>query len=307
MARDLIPPPSPSGRPSPDAMRETGRRVIDPVEEAQAETTPPEPRGPSPFRSRFGFITGALLGVCVAAIAAFALLLGTSPGDRDGQAGLAGHWSDWFPPSDNVFSGPAAIADHVQTEYKRADGKQLVVVHGGPFLVGSSTSSTQFAVRLQPSDGSLRDLGTDGVFYTLAGAGTGGTITGDKPTPQRERLLRREALELALYSFRYVDKITMFVALLPTVQPKGKAAKKSVKSAQNPAVRALFFRPGDLRKQLQSPLTRTLKPALGLKPGQLAPAEGKRVDALTSGNVFKAHFEPQIDGQLYLVLQSSGG
>jgi hypothetical protein len=305
VAGDLIPPPSPSGRPSPDAMRDTGRRNADPVEEAQAETAAPAPSGPSPFRSRFGFVTGALLGVCVAAIAAFALLLGTSPGKHSDDLGLAGHWSRWFPPSHDIVSGPQAIADHVQGQYKRADGKQLVSVHGGPFFFSGTSSPLPFAVRLQPADGSIRDLGSNGVFYTLSGTGTRGTIVGDKSTPQRERLLRREALELALYSFRYVDNITMFVALLPTDQPKGKAAKKSSSSA--PTVRALFFRPGDLRKQLQSPLVRTLRPTLKIKPGQLPTREGKRVDDLTTRNVFKAHFDQQFDGQLYLVLQSAHG
>jgi hypothetical protein len=303
VARDLIPPPSPSGRPSPDAMRNVGRRDPEPVEAAIEDTTALSPEGPTPFRSRFGFLLGALLGVCVAAVAALAVLLTTAPDKKPSETALAEHWSRWFPPSHDIFSAPAAIADHVQEQYKRADGKQLVIIHGGPFFFSGTTSPLPFAVRLQPADGSIRDLGNNGVFYTLSGTGTSGTIVGDKSTPARQRLLRREALELALYSFRYVEKITMFVALLPTDEPKGKKAKATPASQRT--LQAVFFRPGDLRKQLKTPLTQTLKPVIKLAPNQIPPGEGKRVDALTNGNLFKAHFVQQVDGQLYLVLQSS--
>jgi hypothetical protein len=305
VAGDLIPPPSPSGRPSPDAMRNVSRRGNAELVEV-AEPEPAAAPAPSQFRSRFGFVLGALLGISVAALAAFALLLGTKPSKPASEAGVADHWSSWFPPSGDIVSGPAAIADHVQAQYKRADGKQLVIVHGGPFFFAGAAAPLPFAVRLQPSDGTIRDLGSNGVLYTLSGTGTSGTIVGDKSTPARQRLLRREALELALYSFRYVSNITMFVALLPTDEPKPKNGKKPkpVPVTQQ-TLQAVFFRPGDLKPQLKSPLTTTLKPRIKLGPKELAAAEGKRVDALTNGNLFKAHFVQQVDGQLYLVLKSS--
>jgi hypothetical protein len=243
--------------------------------------------------------------VCVAAFAALAVLLGTSP-KHDDALGPADHWSRWFPPSHDIFSGPPAIAEHVQTQYRGADGKQLVVVHGGPFFYLGGTSPLPFAVRLQPADGTIRDLGSNGVFYTLAGPGDGGTLVA-KSTPQRQRLLRREALELALYSFRYLDNITMFVALLPSDQLKGKAAKKAQASPKPPTAQAVFFRPGDLKAQLRTPLASTLKPVVKLEPAQLPAAEGKRVDTLTHDNLFKAHWDPQVDGRLYLVLKASSG
>lgn len=300
MAGDLIPPPSPAGRPSPDAMRQVSRRAgaeLVEVAEPEAQALPP---GPSPFRSRFGFLLGALLGIAVAGAAAFALLLGSKP-PAQLDPRLSDHWSTWLPPSGDIVTGPTAIANHVQGQYKRADGKQLVVVHGGPFFFSGATSPLPFAIRLEPADGSIQDLGSNGVLYTLAGTGARGKIVGDKPTPERHRLLRREALELALYSFRYVDRITMFVALLPV-----SAGKNGAKGAGGtPELQAVFFRPGDLKRQLQTPLADTLKPAVTLRPQQVPATEARTVDKLTNGNLFAARFDQQADGQLYLVLKPS--
>lgn len=298
MAGDLIPPPSPSGRPSPDAMRQVSRRAGAELVEVAEPAAPPD-AGPSPFRSRFGFILGALAGIAAAAAIAFVVLLGSAPPDK-ADPRLADHWSEWFPPSGDIVTGPTAIANHVQTQYKRADGKQLVSVHGGPFYYAGASTPLPFAVRLQPADGSIRDLGSNGVLYTLAGTGTSGTIVGDKATPERHRLLRREALELALYSFRYVDRITMFVALLPK-NAKGKAST----AATTRELEAVFFRPGDLKRQLQSPLTNTLKPVTKLGPKQVPATEAATIDKLTKGNTFAATFTQQVDGQLYLVLKRS--
>jgi hypothetical protein len=301
VARDLIPPPSPAGRPSPDAMRHTSRRADAQLEEAAAPETPP-PAGPSPFRSRFGFVLGALVGIATAAVVLFVALLGSSP--RRSTRAAADRWSTWNPPSGDIFTGPEAIADHVQTQYKRADGKQLVIVHGGPFYV-SGSPPVPFIVRLQPADGSIRDLSTTGgVLYTLAGTGDNGMIVGDKATPARHRLLRREALELALYTFRYVQNASSFVALLPRETPAAKPKAGDTKKTEQ--LQAVFFQPRDLKDQLHTPLTRTLKPATKLNPRQLTGEEAKRVDTLTKRSVYTAKFQQPSDGQLYLVLTRSG-
>jgi hypothetical protein len=309
VARDLIPPPSPAGRPSPDPepWSETAQADRD-AHAAEAAATPPA-RGPSPFRTRFGFVLGALLGIAVAAAVAFFVVIGTS--SRHHGVQLADHWSSWYPPSDDVVSGAAAIANHVQTSYKRDDGKQLVSVHGGPLFVVNNGTPIPFGIKLLPSDGTILDLGSNGVFYTLTGTGKAGRITGEKASPARHRLLRREALELALYSFRYVHNINLFVALLPLTDPKvsakavkGKAAKAMAAAA--PQLQAVFFRPGDLRHELQEPLSATLDPMKTMRPKALGPAESKRIDRLTKDNLFLARFQPQPDGQLYLLLDRSG-
>jgi hypothetical protein len=74
-------------------------------------------------------------------------------------------------------------------------------------------------------------------------------------------------------------------------------------------VQAVFYRPGDLKRQLSTPLTATLPPATVLKPSKLAAAEAKRIDTLTRDNVFNATFQQPLDGSLYLNLArgSAGG
>jgi hypothetical protein len=308
VAGDLIPPPSPAGRPSPDP--EPWEEAPNAAAEDGADAPAARPAtGPSPFRTRFGFVLGALLGIAVAAAVAFFLVIGTS--SRHHGVQLADHWSNWFPPADDVVTGAAAIANHVQTHYKRDDGKQLVSVHGGPLFVVNSGTPIPFGVKLLPSDGTILDLGSNGVFYTMTGTGKGGQITGEKASPARHRLLRREALELALYSFRYMHNINLFVALLPLTDPKqsakaakGKAAKAIAKA--DPQLQAVFFRPGDLRHELQEPLSATLHSLGTLRPHMLGSAESKQIDQLTRDNLFIARFQPQPDGQLYLLLDRSG-
>jgi hypothetical protein len=160
MAGDLIPPPSPSGRPSPDAMRQVSRRAGAELVEV-AEPAPPPAPGPAPFRSRFGFLLGALAGIGVAAAIAFALLLGSAPPEQTDPR-LADHWSTWFPPSGDIVSGPTAIANHVQSQYKRADGKQLVSVHGGPFFYAGASTPLPFAVGGEPAHRAKRHHGPEG-------------------------------------------------------------------------------------------------------------------------------------------------
>ena len=58
------------------------------------------------------------------------------------------------------------------------------------------------------------DVGNS-VMYNLCGVGQKCSIAEGKPSQERARLLRREALELALYTFKYVDDVDSVIALLP--------------------------------------------------------------------------------------------
>jgi hypothetical protein len=179
----------------------------------------------------------ALIAVAVCAAGALALLIATSDGSGPR---LAADWSPWAPDTSDMVEGARAIADHL----------------GGSDEIRSSALELGVAVR--PSGGELQFLEGDGLQYDLT------------PAEQSDRLLRREALELALYSFRYLDDVTMVAVLLPQD-------------------RAIFYRPGDLLEQLQVPLDRTL-------------SEAARVDSLTLRNLFEASVRPLRDDRDYLVL-----
>ena len=117
----------------------------------------------------------------------------------------------------------AQIADHVGPEYRLGDGDQLVAVQAGPLEVADLPLSV--ALRSSATGGNIQLLDGKGVMYTLNGLGPRGSIARGTPSEERHLLLRREALELALYTFRYRSDVDMVVALLPPPPPdKGTTA-----------------------------------------------------------------------------------
>ncbi|HEX8857194.1 MAG TPA: hypothetical protein VF752_16485 [Thermoleophilaceae bacterium] len=187
-----------------------------------------------PYMGRFRFVLGALGGFAVAAIA-IAVIIGVGGKPAPGPA-----WSAWKPHGGNGDK-IQQIAHHIGPTYHLPDGNQLVAVNAGPLaLQGAPVAITvRTPTRIDSVDGS------NGVLYTLCGLGDKCSIDKGKPSNARGVLLRREALELALYTFRYVDKANIVVALLPP--PPG----------QDPS-RALFYRRSDLEPSLEQPLARTL-------------------------------------------------
>ena len=288
MARDLIPPPSPAGRPEPDAPR----LVELPPEPAPvgAEAASVRDPGPSPYRHRFGFVMGALAGVLIAVAAVLAMVL-TAGGAPEGYAS---DWSSWKPDTTDADSGAQEIAQHVQGEYHLDDGQQLVLVSGGPLEI----QNIPLRVALS-ENGTTEALDGKAVLYTLNGLGPNGSIATGKASTQRHLLLRREALELALYSFRYLDGVDMVVALLPPPPPK--KGQDAASAAQTQQKQAIFYRPGDLKPQLQVPLRATVPPRAPT-PAGLVGSQAQRIDSLTRSNLFFYAFSQGQDARAYLVL-----
>ena len=285
MAKDLIPPPSPAGRPPADG---TAEERADAALEAAARPAAAAPApGASPFRSRFGFLWGALGGIAVCAVA-LGVVLATSTGGNGPK--LADHWSSWKPGTSRMVDGASDIAAHVGREYKLDSGDQLVTVSSGEIQLGGMP----LGVAVKPKGGELQLLDGDGLLYVLSGLGPGGTIAGGKPSKPRGRLLLREAAELALYSFRYLDDVTMVAVMLPPTASKSGEADTS-------HTRVVFYRPGDLLDKLQVPLRATL-PAKTPTPKKMTKAEAARIDSLTLRNLFLAKIQPLESNLNYLVL-----
>jgi hypothetical protein len=93
------------------------------------------------------------------------------------------------------------------------------------------------------------------------------------------------------------------VTLLPPAVPDGKSAKKA-----KPQLQAVYYRPGDLKPQLESPLDQTLDPGR-LAPDKLSAIEKRRIDALTMPNLFLVSYQLAQNQLPYLVLDrpSSSG
>jgi hypothetical protein len=327
MAGDLIPPPSPAGRPRGDAEaererareREEARRKQGSLwhRSSEAEATELDPaaavagddpegaaveahlaaagpsRGETPYRSRFGLLLGALIGIAIATVAIGAAVWVGTAGDNGAPDG----WSSWKPESDNGVGAAKQIATHVGRKYRLADGNQIVGVQAGPLEIFDVP--LEVALRTAPQGGDIDFINGKGLMYTLNGLGPKGSVRGGKPSEARHLLLRREALELALYTFRYVKDVDLVVALLPPKPPDKKKAAASV--TEDSPTQALFFRPGDLKPQLEIPLGATIPPRTP-RPETIPAPEARRIDALTRGNLFLASFQQGQDQRAFLVL-----
>jgi hypothetical protein len=330
MARDLIPPPSPAGRPGSSAEDERKRALEleeqrrkqqgglwhrSPEDKATSSAGPgalaeadPEAadeagrpsRADTPFRSRFGLVLGALLGLAIATLAiGAAVYVSTGSGN-----GAPEGWSGWKPTTDDGEKAAKQIAAHVGKKYRLSDGSQIVGVQGGPLEINALglTVPLSIAMKTAPQGGDINFIDGKGLLYTLNGLGPKGSVRGGKPSEERHLLLRREALELALYTFRYIDDVDEVVALLPPAPPdKPKKGTAAAAAATDKPTQALFFRPGDLQPQLEIPLGATIPPQTP-RPETIPGAEARRIDALTRGNLFLASFQQGQDQKAYLVL-----
>jgi hypothetical protein len=218
----------------------------------------------SAYASRFQFLTGALLALGAAALVAIALLV-VEPSTR----GPGPAWSRWKPTATGL-EGATQIAGHVAAEY-RDGGAQLVNIEAtGMDYKGIPLS---VAVRQAPEQGGNIEIHDDkGLIYQMCGLGQNCAIERGKASKERTLLLRREGLELALYSFRYLD-IKQVVVLIPP--PPGK--EQTI---------ALYFRRDDVRAELSRPLSASLvTQAPTVRNVTLSP-DATLVDQATDGSFF---------------------
>jgi len=242
---------------------------------------------------------GTLAGVFVAAVLVVVAVIGFGSSDQAAGEGLAKNWSSWHPADSTLDEGAQQIANKVGLEYKHANGQQLVKVTGGSLGINVSLATS----------GEIRTFdGKHGVLYTLNGLGPNGSIKIGTPSIQRLQLVRREALELALYTFRYLPDADMVVTMLPPPPPKnGTTAASPVSgllpntSADPKEMTAIFYRPGDLKQRLQIPLGATLA-AKAPAPEQMGGSEGRTVDSLTLPNLFNWSVPASQIGEPSLVL-----
>jgi hypothetical protein len=221
-----------------DAVDEDGGDLL-PQRRTAGASPAVAPAKRSTYSPRFQFLTGALVAVGIAALAGIALLVIGPSTKTDGPP-----WSPW-KPSSNGIQGANEIATHVAPEY-RDDGKQLVNVDandlsfkGVPLTVALRTAPEQ--------GGNIQIHDEKGVLYQLCGLGPSCSIDHGKASTERGLLLRREGLELALYTFRYLGDVKQVVVLIPPV--KGKAQTV-----------ALYFRRDEVKAELARPLTSSLVP-----------------------------------------------
>ena len=200
---------------------------------------------------------GALVG---AALGAFIVLV-QRPGPKPPPP-----WSSWEPGSTTVNSQLLEIADHVGSGYRLADGNPLAAVK----IDNRNLQSIVVSKVAQPkteNDFDHYDRSSTAIFI-LCGLGRNCKAPG-QPTTAEGTALRREALELALYTMEYTHPIENVLVFFPPV-----AAEKTFSAT-------LFFHRSDLKNSLDHPLRKTLQQAVPHVPGQIRPAEKRAVDDLT--------------------------
>jgi hypothetical protein len=253
-------------------------------EKPEKAATPPAGDGAPPYQSRFQLLFGVLLGVAMAAVVATALVIADG---RKADDPAASTWADWHPTAKDGLEAVNQIAEHVGQRYTLPSGNQLVAVRGGALEL----ANLPVTVAIEQA-GSVKILDDKGVLYNLCGLGENCSIKEGKPTYERSLVLRREALELALYTFRYIKNVDQVVAILPP--------KKGLKPGY-----AMFYRRDDVGASLNRPLAATL-PGSPPVPPDVPKAEQTFINNLTSRNFFA--FTPQEggDAHIYLVLRSPG-
>lgn len=230
-------------------------------------------RPPVRHAARFQLALGALVFCAVAALALAFVFVATG-GDR---ATTTDAWSSFRPSSDGLDTGAREIADHVGRQYRLPTGQQIVAVTGGPleYEVEQQKLPMKIAMRESVADGGdIEILDGRGVLYRMCGLADKCAIGAGKASEERTLLLRREALELALYSFHYLDDVEHVVVFIPPA-----------KGEDQPF--ALHFSHDDVAGQLARPLSVTL-PTPVPNPDTITIAPNTpAIRQLTYANLFK--------------------
>lgn len=248
------------------------------------ETTPP-PASVSPHRKRF-LIVYAILAVALGAgIAGIVIFAGRA-------INPAPKWSAWQPGGGGLGAAKQ-IAEHVSGTYHLPSGQQLVdVIAKAPSVSPSNQSIPIHYIAVRGAKGRIDQIypvsSSDSLMYSLCGLGQACSIATGKPSVARGTLVRREILELALYTFKYVKSVKHVIAFMPPTP------------GSQPTL-AVYLQKNDLSEELKLPLVRTLSPKVPL-PNGITAREQQTIDSTTQSRVYKFSLSQAQNGDAILVL-----
>jgi hypothetical protein len=252
----------------------------------------------SGYRSRFGAIYFALAIDAGAGVGSLVVLLARP------DAAPAPAWSTWKPTGSETAKA-RQIADHVSKQYRLANGQQLsVALVGPPQVTASDGQAVNVPVRAiavlpdtstgQQEDSDVSVINAEGSLqFVLCGLGENCSITSGEPSEARHALLRRQALELALYTFKYVDGVDSITVFLP---PRPDAQQTQATPT------AVFLPKKDVRDELDRPLSKTLTTATTPGIGEMQPTELGTVNRITRPRLYGYQYQQAQDGSAVLVL-----
>jgi hypothetical protein len=247
--------------------------------------------GPKKSYKNYFAVVYAVLGVVLFASVVVFVVVVVQPGHK-----AAATWSSWRPTSGATASMASQIANHVSHEYKlNAKGPQLVAVVPSKPTVTSGTQNISIraiAIRKAPQSNNGIEVLTNvshSEMYTFCGLGDRCSIAGGSATRLRGRLVRREALEVALYTFKFIPSIESVIAFMP---PPPGTSQSSL----------LFLRKENFKNELKRPLKETLRLRLPPLPTQTDALEATTIDQLTLPSIFSYELTALQTGGAALVL-----
>ena len=245
----------------------------------------------SGYRLRFGLLYVALAAVLGAGVGAFVVLAARPEPDPDPP------WSPWRPNGSETAM-LRQIADRIPQSYKQ-NGTQLTVSTASRLAVPTEQGELPIeAVFVQPD--TSRGLaeeddidvyeGNNVASFSLCGVGNSDqcAITAGKPSTDRFTFLRRQALELSLYTLKYVDGFDSVLVFMPPTQ----AGESNG---------TIFLTRNDLAAELRRPVTELL-PTRAPTVGGLTEVEEGHVLRLTEPRTYAFQFQAAPNGSPILVL-----
>jgi hypothetical protein len=245
---------------------------------------------------RFRWVIVGLFVVAACSLAAAVVL--SSSGRRQSAPAAGVAWSSWQPPNTGL-AGAQEIADYLAPYYRATPADQLAVVTvtnlnnpAAPVQVVLPTNSTGSVLPLPASST---------IVYNLCGEGSSNCSIGvGKPSSARLLLLRREALELALYTLKYISGTQFVVATLP---PGYTEVRSGGKTTTKPLDIALAFDRSELSPWLAQPLRSTLPEALPPTVSQIKKSrEAELVSVLTAHGMYSETTASAQDGSTVMTL-----
>lgn len=243
----------------------------------------------SGFGARFAFIYGGLAAILVASIVGL-VLVARQPGPPKQPP-----WSTWKPQTSSTANMTKEITDHVSAQYKLSPtGDQLLaIIPSKPEITRNTKVSDVSTIAIRTSASSQnfsRIVATKGnMQLQLCGLGSECSIERGTASAARERLTRREALEIALYTFKYVPSVNALIAYMPP--PPG----------QTPQT-LLYLERANLSDQLKQPLSRTLPLTTPPLPSSSDSKESSTIDRLTLPVEYSFGYQPLSNGTDALIL-----
>ena len=237
------------------------------------------------YRRRFGLVYFLLAVISGGAVGSFLVVVNRP------RAPAAQAWSTWRPTG-NDTAKILEIADQVPQGYRLADGAAMVIAHASAPTAVTSTNGQSVSVPVSQITvlPKLQSVGISGSLQiSLCGLGQDCKLASGTPSTARYELLRREALELALYTFKYVHGTDHVIAFMPP--PPG----------SQPSV-LIYLDKADVKPFLSKPLTRTIAAKTPL-PTTITAAEGNAVDKIMMPHLYKFTLQQTQLGQAVLVLQ----